>query len=61
MLARGDSAYLDAVQSRHLHVVRECLAAHNGKEIMTIGDSFFLTFDNPEDALFCCCRNSDDG
>ena len=51
--ATGDSAYLDAVQSRHLHIVRECLAAHHGKEIMTIGDAFFLTFDNPQDALFC--------
>jgi class 3 adenylate cyclase/tetratricopeptide (TPR) repeat protein len=51
-----DSAFIDAVQSRHLHVVRECLAAHNGKEIMTIGDAFFLTFDSPQDALFCCAE-----
>ncbi len=52
--AARDGAFLDAVQSRHLRVVRDCLAAHNGKEIMTIGDAFFLTFDSPQDALFCC-------
>ena len=49
-----DKAFLDVVQSRHLHVVRECLPAYNGKEIMTIGDAFFLTFDNPQSALLCC-------
>jgi class 3 adenylate cyclase/tetratricopeptide (TPR) repeat protein len=49
-----DEAFLDVVQSRHLHVVRECLPAYNGKEIMTIGDAFFLTFDNPQSALLCC-------
>lgn len=55
-VAAGDGAYLDAVQSRYLHIVRECLGVHHGKEIMTIGDSFFLTFDNPADALFCCAE-----
>ena len=49
-----DEAFLDVVQSRHLHVVRECLAAYKGKEILTIGDAFFLTFDNPQSALLCC-------
>ncbi len=49
-----DEAFLDVVQSRHLHVVRECLPAYNGKEIMTIGDAFFLTFNNPKSALLCC-------
>jgi class 3 adenylate cyclase/tetratricopeptide (TPR) repeat protein len=51
-----DEAYLDAVQTRHLRLVRECLAAHRGKEIMTIGDAFFLTFDNPRAALLCCAE-----
>jgi class 3 adenylate cyclase/tetratricopeptide (TPR) repeat protein len=54
--AARDGAFLDAVQTRHLRVVRDCLAAHNGKEIMTIGDAFFLTFDSPQDALFCCAE-----
>jgi class 3 adenylate cyclase/predicted Zn-dependent protease len=52
--AARDEAFLDVVQSRHLHVVRECLPAYNGKEIMTIGDAFFLTFDDPQSALLCC-------
>lgn len=49
-----DEAFLDVVQSRHLRVVRECLPAYNGKEIVTIGDAFFLTFDDPQSALLCC-------
>jgi class 3 adenylate cyclase/tetratricopeptide (TPR) repeat protein len=48
-----DSNYLDAVQTRHLRLVRECVAAHGGKEIMTIGDAFFLTFDDARAALLC--------
>jgi class 3 adenylate cyclase/tetratricopeptide (TPR) repeat protein len=48
-----DSAFLDSIQSRHLHLIRECVAAHNGKEIMTIGDSFFLTFEDPRSAILC--------
>jgi len=51
-----DEAYLDAVQSRHLRLVRECLAVYRGKEIMTIGDSFFLTFDDTQTALLCCAE-----
>jgi tetratricopeptide (TPR) repeat protein len=48
-----DSAFLDSIQSRHLHLIRECVAAHNGKEIMTIGDAFFLTFEDPRSAILC--------
>jgi class 3 adenylate cyclase/tetratricopeptide (TPR) repeat protein len=51
--ATRDGAFIDAIQSRHLALVRECLAAHGGKEIMTIGDSFFLTFDDAQSALLC--------
>jgi class 3 adenylate cyclase/tetratricopeptide (TPR) repeat protein len=49
-----DRAYLEAIQGKHLRVVRSAVAEHKGKEIMTIGDSFFLTFDEPLDALRCC-------
>jgi class 3 adenylate cyclase/tetratricopeptide (TPR) repeat protein len=49
-----DKAYLEAIQSKHMRVVRSAVAEHNGKEILTIGDSFFLTFDEPLDALRCC-------
>jgi tetratricopeptide (TPR) repeat protein/class 3 adenylate cyclase len=51
-----DSNYLDAIQARHLQLVRQCLAAHRGKEIMTIGDAFFLTFDDVREAVFCCAE-----
>jgi class 3 adenylate cyclase/TolB-like protein len=48
-----DHAYLEAIQSKHLRVVRSAVAEHKGKEVMTIGDSFFLTFDELLDALRC--------
>ncbi len=48
-----DTAFLESIQSRHLHLIRECVAAHNGKEIMTIGDAFFLTFEDPRSAILC--------
>lgn len=51
--ASRDGAFIDAVQTRHLRLVRECLAAHGGKEIMTIGDSFFLTFEDARAAILC--------
>jgi class 3 adenylate cyclase/tetratricopeptide (TPR) repeat protein len=51
--AERDAAFLDSVQTRHLHLVRECVAAHHGKEIMTLGDAFFLTFEDARSALLC--------
>ena len=48
-----DRAYLQSVQTRYLHLVRETIAAHGGKEIMTIGDAFFLTFEDAGTALLC--------
>jgi class 3 adenylate cyclase/tetratricopeptide (TPR) repeat protein len=51
-----DRAYLQGIQSRHLRLVRESLAAHSGTEIMTIGDSFFLTFEDARDALLCAAE-----
>jgi class 3 adenylate cyclase len=49
-----DRAYLEAIQIKHLRVVRDAVAEHGGKEIMTMGDAFFLTFEQPIDALLCC-------
>jgi class 3 adenylate cyclase/tetratricopeptide (TPR) repeat protein len=51
-----DRAYLQGIQTRHLRLVRESLAAHSGTEIMTIGDSFFLTFADARDALLCAAE-----
>ena len=48
-----DRAYLEGIQAKHLRVVREAIAEHNGTEIMTIGDSFFLTFEDVVDAVRC--------
>jgi class 3 adenylate cyclase/tetratricopeptide (TPR) repeat protein len=48
-----DKAYLEGIQTQHLRLVREAVAKHNGKEIMTIGDSFFLTFEDITDAIRC--------
>ena len=51
-----DRAYLQGIQTRYVRLVRDCLAAHNGTEIMTIGDAFFLTFEDPRDALLCAAE-----
>jgi eukaryotic-like serine/threonine-protein kinase len=51
--SRRDRTYLVGIQAKHLRLVRAAVAEYSGKEIMTIGDSFFLTFENPVDALRC--------
>jgi eukaryotic-like serine/threonine-protein kinase len=48
-----DRAYLESIHAKHLRLIREAVAEHNGKEIMTIGDSFFLTFEDAVDAVRC--------
>jgi eukaryotic-like serine/threonine-protein kinase len=48
-----DRAYLEGIQTKHLRLIRSAVAEYNGKEIMTIGDSFFLTFEDPVDAIRC--------
>jgi class 3 adenylate cyclase/tetratricopeptide (TPR) repeat protein len=54
-LQRDESAS-DLIQSRYLRLVRESLQGHRGKEIMTVSDSFFLTFEDPRSALLCCAE-----
>jgi adenylate cyclase len=36
---------------RHRSVIRQVVAKHNGREIDAAGDGFFITFENPEDAV----------
>jgi class 3 adenylate cyclase/tetratricopeptide (TPR) repeat protein len=48
-----DRAYLQGIQTRYLHLVRDTITTHGGKEIMTIGDAFFLTFEDAGAALLC--------
>jgi class 3 adenylate cyclase len=46
----GDQAFAEILDSHH-HLVREALAAHDGTEIATEGDSFFVVFIDPAQAL----------
>src|SRR5262249_28896006 len=48
-----DRAYLERIQSRHFSLIRECCRAHSGREINTMGDAFFLTFEEPTAAGGC--------
>jgi len=48
----GDRTYYDAL-GRHHDLVRRCLAQHNGRELKTIGDSFFIAFADPGAAVQC--------
>jgi tetratricopeptide (TPR) repeat protein/class 3 adenylate cyclase/TolB-like protein len=48
-----DRAYLEKIQSRHFRLIRECCRSHSGREINTMGDSFFLTFEEPAAAVRC--------
>lgn len=48
-----DRAYLEKVQTPHFELVRECCRAHGGREVITMGDAFFLAFDDPTEAVRC--------
>jgi class 3 adenylate cyclase/tetratricopeptide (TPR) repeat protein len=46
-----DHAYLEKVQTRHFELVRASCQAFGGKETSTMGDAFYLTFDDPVAAV----------
>lgn len=48
-----DHAYLEKIQSRHFDLVRAACLAHGGKEVSTMGDAFYLTFEDPVEAVRC--------
>lgn len=48
--ALGDEAW-DTLLRWHDATLREVFAAHEGKEISTTGDGFFIGFDSPEQAV----------
>jgi tetratricopeptide (TPR) repeat protein/class 3 adenylate cyclase len=48
-----DRAYLEKIQSRHFNLIRDCCRIHSGREINTMGDAFFLTFEEPVAAVRC--------
>jgi class 3 adenylate cyclase/tetratricopeptide (TPR) repeat protein len=51
-----DHAYLTQVQTPHFELVRACCNAHGGREVATMGDAFFLAFDDPAEAVRCAVR-----
>lgn len=48
-----DHAYLEKVQSPHFSLIRDCSKAHGGREVSTMGDAFYLTFEDPAEAVRC--------
>jgi len=48
-----DHAYLEKVQSRYFTLIRDCYRAHGGKEVSTMGDAFYLVFEDPLQATRC--------
>jgi class 3 adenylate cyclase len=48
--ALGDEAW-DTLLRWHDTTLREIIAAHNGEEVSTTGDGFFVGFDSPEEAV----------
>jgi len=48
--ALGDEAW-DTLLRWHDGAIREVFTAHQGKEISTTGDGFFVSFDSPEQAV----------
>jgi eukaryotic-like serine/threonine-protein kinase len=48
-----DHAYLTQVQTPHFELVRACCKAHGGREVSTMGDAFFLAFEDPAEAVRC--------
>jgi eukaryotic-like serine/threonine-protein kinase len=48
-----DHVYLETVQKPHFELVRACCQKHGGREVSTTGDAFFLTFEDPAEAVRC--------
>ena len=50
--AMGDDAWL-ALLRWHDEILRSAFVAHNGEEVGTTGDGFFVGFDSPDAAVTC--------
>lgn len=50
----GDRAWKDLLEHHHA-LVRHELARFRGREVDTVGDGFFATFDGPGRAVHCAC------
>lgn len=51
-----DQAYLKNIQTRHFSLIRERCQAHGGNEVSTMGDAFYLTFEDPVRAVRCAAE-----
>jgi class 3 adenylate cyclase/tetratricopeptide (TPR) repeat protein len=51
-----DHAYLAKVQTPHFELVRACCQSHGGREVSTMGDAFFLAFEDPAEAVRCAIQ-----
>jgi len=54
----GDKKWRDLI-NRHNVLIRAELARWRGNEIVTTGDGFLATFNNPNDAIHCALRSVD--
>jgi class 3 adenylate cyclase len=51
----GDARWSELL-AEHRATVRETVTAHDGREVGTQGDSFFVRFDEPDDAADCAAH-----
>ncbi|MBI3919851.1 MAG: adenylate/guanylate cyclase domain-containing protein [Armatimonadetes bacterium] len=51
--AEKNRVWLERLLNPHAEIVRDCLHAHEGFEVTTTGDGFFLTFADPANAVLC--------
>ncbi len=49
----GDQPFRENVLNPHNTLIRECVGHHNGQELKTIGDAFFVGFALPENGVAC--------
>jgi class 3 adenylate cyclase/DNA-binding beta-propeller fold protein YncE len=56
--ALGDRAWKELL-ARHHRVVRRHLRRHRGREVDTAGDGFFITFEQPAEAIACALEVAD--
>jgi class 3 adenylate cyclase/streptogramin lyase len=56
--ALGDRAWRELLR-RHHQIVRRHLKRHGGREVDTAGDGFFITFDQPAEAIDCALEVAD--
>ncbi len=54
----GDRGWRELVE-RHDQLMRRELDRHRGREVKTMGDGFFATFDGPARAIRCACAARD--